>query len=158
MLPAEAIVVLAIYAGSVVWLIRAALAREDAQRTQHRQDLAVLAASHSADIERLHAMYEKGMTASTLIAERMMNMATFGTPTRPEAQVVENMPDAVTRAGRAVDEDTIANAISHLRQNYLAIGITLDDKELEDEARGLLQHGRFIPPAALASMVDARRD
>lgn len=142
--------------GACVWLLGRADAGRREQQAEHRQQLAAQALAHVADIERLHGIYEKGMTASTLIAERMMNLATFGTPTRPEGQVIENMPDAVTRAGRAVDEDTISTAISQLRSSYQAIGITLDDKELEEEARALLQHGRFIPPASLASMVDSR--
>ena len=148
---------LVLYAITVIWLVQAALTREHTIREQHRVERAQLQADHSHDIERLHAMYEKSMNASTLIAERMLNTAQFGTPTRPEATVVEPEPDAVTRAGRAVDEQTIMFAKERLREMYQGIGVPMEDADLEAEARGLLTQGRFIPAPHIAPLLDPRR-
>lgn len=63
----------------------------------------------------------------------------YGSPTRPEAVVIEPEPDVEERAQRAFGQEAIENGKARLREEYEKIGVfNLDDDALRDEAISML--------------------
>lgn len=106
------------------------------------------------EIAKLHTMYERIIetqaSAQKAAVEHAMNLVNFGMPKRTEAVVEEREPDAMTRAAREVQEETITRASEALKHKYAEIGVIITEEELRAEAITLVTGGRWKPPAALA--------
>ena len=104
----------------------------------HREELATLARRDAEAVERLHAMYTKGV-------ETLGNVLMYGSVVKPPAEIKDPELTAAERIAQRVDEDIAERAFLNLRREYDKLGMSeIPDDEVRAEARRIMANQGFL--------------